>query len=315
MKYLRIVVTLVLLGWTSLSYSNDRVFSIPLNALKSWSEAITVTMQDVTILGHSNVHAVASDCEMHFGARVDGYAGDPSGWVLEPMNVCKEMFFGENTYSKKDWTDFGDSLIGKRVTVEGVPRIWPEHLEGGNEPSNPNHAVELHPLTKILVDGTVRDFTKFIYAPEGFEGGVSAATAQKILEDSEVTVSKQGGLVEIDLDAGRIGNFTTLDIRIPKNKIESANGGHRAIGGVIFERKRKPAEVRMVTVKGTKIDDQLAQFKNSNGKRDVLRIDALVLFSLDPDALFQAVKDAPQGKEIKVDRPLQLILYGESVEE
>jgi len=313
MKFLRILLTLIAVGWSSSTYATDRVFSVPLEALKSWSQDIVVTMQNVNILGHSNVHPVNNDCEMHFGAKVDGYAGDPWGWVLEPMNVCKEAFFKKTKYSKKDWLDFGSSLKDKKVIVEGVPRIWPEHLEGGNEPSNPNHAMELHPLTKLTLGKQAYDFIKFIYAPAGFSGGMSAATAQNILEDSEVAVSKQGDEVEIDLDAGKIGNFSTLHIRIPRDKIESANGGHHAMGQVIFDRK-KPIAVGMVTVKGTRIDDRVAQFQVSTSKREALRIDALVLISLDPRALYQAAKDAPAGTKVKVEPALQLIVY-DAVEE
>jgi len=192
----------------------DRNFSVPIDDLKKWSDAIVIQLRGVTVKGASGVHGVKSDCEMHFGATVDGYKGDPDGWVLEPMNVCVEPFKHGGAYSKKEWLDFARSLRNKRVTAYGVPRIWPEHLIGGKWPSNPNHAMELHPLTKLSVQGKTHDFTSFIYAPDGFPGGLSDATAYKILDELEVHVTEQGGEVEIEFDAGRIGNFASLAVRL-----------------------------------------------------------------------------------------------------
>src|SRR2546425_138087 len=138
----------------------DRVFSIPLDHLKTWSEKVTVSL-NVEITGNSKVHKVEADCEMHFGAKAPVYNGDPPGWVLEPMNLCIIAFPGKSTQSNKDWEDFGKSLKGAKVRAEGVPRIWPEHLVGGGD-SNPSHALELHPLTKLQRGNQVYDFTSYI---------------------------------------------------------------------------------------------------------------------------------------------------------
>lgn len=77
-----------LLLWVAPIFAQgDKEFSIPLTNLKEWSEKIVVSMP-ATISGHSKVHNLASDCEMHFGAEVNGYKGKPAGFVLEPMNLC-----------------------------------------------------------------------------------------------------------------------------------------------------------------------------------------------------------------------------------
>jgi len=158
------------------SSQKDRLFSIPLEDLRTWSRKVIVPL-NVEVSGHSKVHKVEADCEMHFGAKASGYDGDPDGWVLEPMNLCLESFPGKSGHSNKDWEDFGDSLKGARVRVEGIPRIWPEHLIGGG-PSNPNHAVELHPLVKLQRGNHVYDFTSFVYAPDGFPGGLFKAAQE-----------------------------------------------------------------------------------------------------------------------------------------
>src|SRR5215813_5174819 len=149
----------------------DRIFSIPVEVLKNWSENIVISM-DAKITGHSGVHSLQSDCEMHFGGQSDSFQGIPPGLVLEPANLCVQPFFGKTKLVRKDWLTFGESLVGATVKVRGVPRIWPEHLIGKESDSNPHHAVEIHPLT-VLKRGTLeRDFSSFIFDPEEYEGGL-----------------------------------------------------------------------------------------------------------------------------------------------
>jgi hypothetical protein len=281
-------------------------FSIPQAALAHWAGRVTAEMDDVRIGGNSKVHAAAADCEIHFGAHSSQFAGKPSGMVLEPMNACEAPFPGKTKAVKNDWLRFATSLKGKTVKVAGVPRIWPEHLgdaddPDGGPPSNPNHAFEFHPLTQVTVGAKTTDFSQAIYPPEGFSGGVSTSTAEKILTDTEVSVSESDGMVDVDFDAGRIGNFTTLEIRIRKSDVEEVPGGHRMKGTVILSKSKRPG-VTIVTVAGSKIDSQIAAMRGSS-----LQIEALVLFSLDPTALLNTVK-AGGGK---VEDALQLILYGE----
>jgi hypothetical protein len=283
----------------------DRVFSVPLDHLKTWSEKVIVAL-NVEITGNSKVHTLANDCEMHFGAKSPAYNGDPPGLVLEPMNLCINPFPGKSTQSNKDWEDFGKSLKGAKVRAEGVPRIWPEHLVGGGD-SNPNHAVELHPMTKLQRGNQVFDLSSYISAPDGFEGGVKPATAQKILTDSETSVTEKDGMVEIDFQAGQIGNFTTLQITVMSDSIVDVNGSHRMNGQVSMDRRQKVL-VRLVTVAGSVINKTIAQLKGKKGRK--VTVDALVLFSLSPEALYKAAKES-RGQEVSVNDPIQLIVYGQ----
>jgi hypothetical protein len=285
------------------------VFSIPLDHLKTWSEKVIVPL-NVEILGNSKVHTVENDCEMHFGAKAPTYTGDPPGLVLEPMNLCVTAFPGHSTHSNKDWEDFGKSLKGAKVRAEGVPRIWPEHLVG-HSASNPNHALELHPMTKLQRGNQVFDFTIYIYAPDGFEGGVAAQTAEKILTDTEVSVTENNGMVEINFESGRIGNFTTLEVSVLSDSIQDVDGSHRMNGEVNLGRKQK-IPVRLVTVAGTDIDKTIAQLKGRKGRKPTFT--ALVLFSLSPEVLYKAAKES-HGKQVWAQDPLQLIVYGQPASE
>jgi hypothetical protein len=288
--------------------SQAKDFSVPFAALQAWSNSITISLENVTIKGHSGVHRIKSDCEMHFGASVKGFEGDPPGWVLEPMNVCIEPFPGKKKRSDSDWLDFGDSLVGKSVTAIGVPRLWPEHLVGRSEPSNPNHAAELHPLTKLIVGKRTFDFSKLVYAPEGFDGGLSEATALKLLdpEQTEVTVARSGEDVEISLDAGRIGNFTTLTVTLLKDGLEELSDGYR-VNGTVPLAKGKSQSVSVVAPAGTAGYTLVQEFRSSG--RDKVRVNnALVLFSLSPKALIAAAQNG--AGDVTVNNPIQFILYG-----
>ena len=75
--------------------------------------------------------------------------------------------------------------------------------------------------------------------------------------------------------------------------------------GRVIVSRTKTHVVTMLTVKGSKIDRRIAAFKSSTRTR--MELEGLVLFSLDPKALLDAV-NAGGGQ---VDDPLQLILYGD----
>lgn len=288
---------------------SGRQFSVPLNDLKTWADMPTATLQ-VRVSGYSSVHAVQNDCEIHLGGKVDSYAGDPDGWVLEPMNACLEPLPGNAIYSKSAWLALGNQVTNTSVTAEGLVRIWPEHLFSSGA-SNPAHALELHPLLRLIAGGKLYDFSKLVYAPDGFPGGLRAETAQNILTDTTVRVTESAGTVTIDFESGTIGNFATLTVRVLCNTIKEVTNGLRMDGEVIWGHDQKVA-VRLVTVAGSQINDTFAQLKKQ-GKITATG-DFLVLFSLDPVALYNSAKQS-HGRAVKVEKPLQLIVYGEATSE
>jgi hypothetical protein len=79
-KTTRAIVALLFLCSTS-AFCADRTFSVPFADLGTWAESLVIQLDNVTSEGHSGVHKVDSDWEMHFGASVQGYTGDPAGWV------------------------------------------------------------------------------------------------------------------------------------------------------------------------------------------------------------------------------------------
>jgi hypothetical protein len=281
-------------------------FSIPMKNLTDWAKTVVVTMDSVSIEGHSNVHSLASDCELHFGGHSPNFKGKPEGLVLEPMNVCVAVFPGKTQNNKADWLNFSDQIKDTVVTVSGVPRIWPEHLSGGNEPSNPNHAVEIHPLTSVKTGGQKFDFAPNVFAGE-YEGGVKEPTALKIAEKTSVAVTRVGDSVKISFKAGTIGNFTVLDMVIDRDSITSDGAGSFRMNAEVIIDDETSAPVHVVTVKGSAINDEIEKIKKQEEKN--VSMQALVLFSLSPEALLEAANQS-NGNPVAVETPIQLILYG-----
>ena len=287
--------------------STPKEFSIPINNLQQWASSVVVTMPDVKIEGHSKVHRAEADCELHFGAHSSAYTGIPDGLVLEPMNACVAPFKGKEEQKDSDWTDFAKRINNTVVTVTGVPRIWPEHLTGGGEPSNPNHAVEIHPLMSVESNGEPFDFSANVFAGE-YTGGVGEPTAESIVKQTAVTVTRNGNLADIDFFGGRIGNFTVLELNVDKAAIVSDGSGSFRIQGEVVLTDGTTVPVRMVTAKGSPINDQIEDLKRRRSAKVSLG-QILVLFSLSPEALLNAVSQS-SGNPVEVVMPLQLILFG-----
>jgi hypothetical protein len=282
-------------------------FSIPISDLRQWAASVVVTMPGVTIDGHSKVHRQDADCEIHFGAHAPAFKGDPAGLVLEPMNACTMPFPGQDEQRDSDWIDFAKRIKNTVVTVSGVPRIWPEHLTGGGGPSNPDHAVEFHPLTSVATNGETFDFSTHVFAGE-YTGGVGRPTAENIVKQTTVTVTTNGNLADISFFGGRIGNFTTLDLNVDKASIASDGAGSFRMNGEVILDDGTAVAVRMVTVKGSPINDRIESIRRRRSAMVSLG-ETLVLFSLSSEALMNAVNQS-SGNPIQVDNPLQLILYG-----
>jgi hypothetical protein len=165
-------------------------------------------------------------------------------------------------------------------------------------------------MVRLQRGNHVYEFAKFIYAPGGFDG-IRKNTIRSILTDSEVTVNERNGIVEINLDTGNIGNFATVQIAIAVPTIKDLDGGFRMGGEVVLSRRER-IPVNLVAIKGSEFGNTVAQLKSSRRKK--VSLEALVLFSLNPEALYQAAKDS-HGNEIVVQDPIQLIVYGDTTVE
>jgi hypothetical protein len=287
------------------SSARAKEFSIPMTSLRAWADRVVVTLNNVQIEGNSKVHKIDADCELHFGAHTPAFQGDPDGLVLEPMNVCVQPFTGKTEQRDSDWTTFAAGLKGTSVIVTGVPRIWPEHLSGGGE-SNPDHAVELHPLTSLTSGGTMHDFAANIFAGE-YKGGVGEGTALGILGRTTVTVAKNGNSANVAFRSGTIGNFTTITIDIDRASITGDGSGSFRMNAEVALDDGTTVPVRTVTVAGSPINTTIAKIRS--GSRARVDLEALVLFSLSPETLLEAANKST-GSAVSVERPIQLILFG-----
>jgi len=155
--------------------------------------------------------------------------------------------------------------------------------------------------------GKTFDFASNIFAGE-FTGGVGDDTALKIAQNTTVSLTRIGDLAEIDFVAGRIGNVTVLDLIIDKSSIENDGDGSFRMDGEVVIDASTLAPVHIVTAKGSPINDQIEKIKGKSKK--TVRMEALVLFSLSPQALLAAANES-QGNPVEVQTPLQLILYGQ----
>ena len=289
---------------TARARGTPKEFSVPLASLRDWSRSVIVKLDDVVIDDNSRVHTLANDCEIHFGAHSVGFQGSPDGLVLEPMNACVHPFPGKDEQDNKDWLDFAKEIKNAHVGASGVPRIWPEHLEGGSL-SNPDHAVELHPLTAIDTGTRTVDFAPGIFAGD-YSGGVTEPTALAIARNTTVSVTRNGSTVDVSFRGGRIGNFTVLALEIERASIESDGAGSfRMNGNVVMDSGSVP--VRIVTVKGSPINNRMSTLTRSRSAQ--IELEALVLFSLSPESLLAAAQRS-NGSAVAVQHPLQLILYG-----
>lgn len=286
--------------------ATPKEFSIPISNLQQWANSVLVTLNDVKIEGNSGVHLEDADCEIHFGAHTPGFKGDPDGLVLEPMNACSLPFPGQEEQKNSDYLNFAKRIKDKNVRATGVPRIWPEHLHGGGA-SNPDHAVELHPLIDVVEpDGTNTDFIANLSAG-AFRGGVSSPTAQTILRNTRVTVTKTGSNALIDFFGGQIGNFTVLEVDLdPKTISADGDGSFRMDGQVVLDDGDK-IPVRLVTIKDSPFNNAVDKLRS---RKNIVNLgEVLVLFSLSPEFLLQAANKS-NSKAIPIEHPIQLILYG-----
>jgi hypothetical protein len=233
---------------------------------------------------------------MHLGGHTPAFAGDPDGLVLEPMNACVQP--APSGFDA--WPAFGDALLNNSITAFGVPRIWPEHLNGGSL-SNSDHAAELHPLTGLTFGDNTFDFAPNVFAGK-FTGGLGNATALKILQQTTVSVTRNGDSADISFSAGTIGNFTVLTLVIdPASIADDGQGSFRASATV------NDVPVSIVAAKGSTVNTELGKMKSSGNQ--VISQDMLILFSLSPQALLDAATKS-HGDPVQVDQPIQLILYG-----
>jgi hypothetical protein len=117
-----------------------------------------VTADITAVVDHlgATAHPIGEDCDLHVPLRSRDIRVP---FIGEVKNACSEKPPGT---SLAFWSDqIYEETHGRAVTVSGAFRLWLEHPPTGTTPqteaarvpwyanSNPDHQVELHPITKI----------------------------------------------------------------------------------------------------------------------------------------------------------------------
>lgn len=248
-------------------------FAVSAAFLKSLESADTILPTfDVRLGGHSKIHPVESDCEMHVAAALQGQLfGFPTGVVIEPPNLCMIDPNGDESDEVDAWLAVFDGLQGKNCKASGFPRIFTEHVTGGSGASNPDHVFELHPAVSVSCDGEKHDFTSFVKIFPGMRA-ISPKTAASCIANRKLDVmyDKNKDRYLFRENGGTCGNFAELaigsvidgTIRPVKDATTKAfQGGHSAIARVSADGETT-STLKIYTLEGSEIDRWLAGAAN-----------------------------------------------------
>jgi hypothetical protein len=118
-------------------------------------------------------------------------------------------------------------------------------------------------------DGQTTDFSDHISVGE-FRGGVSLSTAQNIVSQTTVSVTRNGSSVDISFSAGRIGNFTVLDLNVDKASIIADAAGNFRMSAEVTLDDGTTVQVRMVTVKGSPINSEIQHIQAGHAHNSLI---------------------------------------------
>ncbi|HEV3458098.1 MAG TPA: hypothetical protein VHG32_16145 [Thermoanaerobaculia bacterium] len=283
---------------------------------KSLLYSMEMTLQD-----RSNVHRLASDCEMHLAA-VPQKAGltAPKSFVVEPPNLCKN----KPPDGSKSWEAFADANLlaaGEACTITGFPRILDEHLHGDEMPSNPHHGFELHPATQITCGAVSLDTSGFLRHYPGM-AEIKPASAASCFEMA-VRVRRNVGQRRYELQVDRpstCGNFFSYEMSIFTEWIRSINGsgppsGHSAIARVRPAGQNGDKTLKIYTLPGTPEDTLLEQWKTAGTAEPHHGAFFYGLTTIDYFAIWKTVTDKQHNPRdvpdwTNVPFPLAMVVFG-----
>jgi hypothetical protein len=273
----------------------------------------------------SNVHTLASDCEIHLGGDIVGATfGDPPAVVVEPPNLCKFLPGGSSpvtTSPAATWrTRFDTKILNKNCDVTGFPRIYTEHAVGGEAgSSNPNHVFEIHPATKIACPGdTALDFTKFLRSFTGLRH-IKPASAHGCITGLRLWVRYHNTDGEDHYEffqarPGGCGNFVIVEVgSLPREWIQKTTGGHTGIGRITANGDQR-VTLKLYSIEGTPADDWFERLKNNVHKPD----DPRLVHGILTYDYFQIMRVLQQGAAtlgkneswVEIAFPLALVVLG-----
>lgn len=291
-------------------------------------------------IDHSGLHRLNADCEIHIAATPTGTAfGFPEDLVAEPPNECKippPGTTGHPSFNKLSdlWParveevmfngkDSEGKPVGRTCTFTGYPRIFTEHAQtGGENPSNPNHVFEIHPMLKAECDGKQLSF-----GPETltvFPGmrKITPRSADACIRDRKLEIRFDSGENSYFFresganspQGGRCGNFAIVEI-MAVDFLRAVSGGHSAIARVSADGQSN-VTLKVYTYTGTDMDTWLVDnapvhdLGNRGANRDRSRTYAHGLITYDYFQMKKAIQQGVGDQWTEIKFPLAFVIYG-----
>lgn len=246
----------------------------------------------------ATAHPIAEDCDLHVPLRSRDIRVP---FIGEVKNACSEKPPGT---SAAYWSDrIYEETHGRAVAVSGVFRLWLEHPPAGTSiqteaarvpwfaNSNPDHQVELHPVTKIGALDFLGHVKRIRDGNETFTG--YGITQLKTILKKKLTIERvvAGGESYIRLVGTKTGNnHWNLTGRVVGTPEPLADGtrirldilqGNQVVPGAVG--------VSAVTIAGTVADTAVQSLTSG----DVIRFQALIRMHL-PTILAQTTNTATE---------------------
>lgn len=293
-------------------------FALSESYVRALAEKDTVSYtMPLNLGGHSKVHPIGNDCEMHIAGTAPEELGTPGAVIVEPPNLCKQK-----APAPGKWESWADANVkGQDCEVTGFPRIFTEHATGGQGESNPDHVLEIHPALAMTCSATSVDidFRPFLKMYKGMRR-LKDQTAAECFQHRKLFVRKNGANYEFKQDGGgSCGNFAVVSIALYKKEwVHEIHGGHAAIVRA-FAGQEGPFTMKVYTLAGTEADQILAGAVSGLSKSRLL-VHGMITYDYfnilravrNPDKSW--LSDSKLRAWTAVEFPVSLVLFGKSPE-
>ena len=229
--------------------------------VKKHAKDILVTIQ--AIPGHigKRAHSIKRDCNLHVPLRSEDIKVAILGKI---KNACSHP----EGITATHWSNKLKPLEGQSVKVKGVLRVWLEHPPKGGKRqcecdtlprytnSNPNHMVELHPLTRL---GSIsflkmtRSIQKGDTPYVGYRGGRLALTLNKMKIAIRRIEKANKAFIAIKGPKSSYNHWTVL--AVVTGIAERRRDGHAFDVAVVHRDGLIERQLRALTIKGTPADE------------------------------------------------------------
>lgn len=313
---IRTMATAVVVLASALAIAQDAYdFALTEDYLKWLADKSAAQVTIAAKMSHrtKDVHALASDCEMHLaGKPTEMVFGNPASVVVEPPYLCKFKPKGAKTWPAL----FDQKVMNRDCQVTGFPRIFTEHAKGGENPANPNHVFEIHPAMAIACDGEIISFAHQLTYFKGMRA-IKPSSADNCVDTRELWVRYARGKYQFKESGGRnCGNFALIEVGyVEPEWVRKIEGGHTAIARVSLDGKSRTT-LKLYTLEPSKANDWLAGVQASGIGDD--RIFLHGMFTYDYFSIVKTLR--AQGATVwekpsdwkKVDFPVALVVFGRS---